>query len=494
MAAPAGVKDVTAMLESVVDGSRIITDPEYLTRFARDTSCTMQRMPDVAVQALSTDEVQAVVRCANEHRIPIVPKSSGIGFYGAAVPEQGGIMLDMSGMNRVRRIDSRNKWVMFEAGATHADLQHALAPEGMRPIVPLMPHPQKSALTSLLEREPRLTPKHHLDETILTMEMVLPTGELFHTGSMAISPSAPEKIPDEVPSDLCNFMGPGIDWFRLIPGALGSFGIVTVMNMKAGFVPSRQKPCFFGFERLEDCTGFWYHVLRSLIGDECLLLSSRLLAALLCESPEDIPGTAACLPPYVLVVNMTAGEWYPDEKMAYQEEALHDAARLFLCKPLEELPHVGDAGPRLSRCLYNQGGSDGFWKFRAKGASRDIFFLTQLQRAPEFLQVVRETATALDFPAEDIGLYLQPKQNGRAFHMEACIPFNPEDPADRQRSAAVFSAVSRALVDRGAFFYRIYGEWAGLVYPRTASLHRTLKRIKRLLDPNDIMNPGKLGF
>ncbi len=488
------VKDLTGRLAGSIDSSRISVDPDFLARYATDTSYTMNRKPDMAVKVLTTEEVQQVVTIANENRIPVVPKSSGVGFYGAAIPEQGGIVVDMSGMKKIRRIDKRNKWALFEAGVTYGELQAELGKEGMRAMIPLLPHRDKSVITSCLEREPRLTPKHHLDETILTMEMVLPNGNLFHTGSMSIDPMAPEKIPDEVPCDLCNFMGPGVDWFRLVPGSLGTYGIVTVMNVKAGFVPTARKVMFMGFDRLEDCVAPLYHIERKLIGDECLLLNSRYLASILAPSPEDVGGIAAALPPYVIVLNLTAGEWYPEEKMAYQEEALHEAAKTFLFTPMETLPNVPDAAAAISQYLYQPWDGATYWKAGAKGASREIFFLTQLQRAPEFLQVIRETAHQERYPLDEIGLYLQPKQNGRAFHMEASFPFNPEDPEEKELIDTVCKAVSRALVQKGAFFYRIYGDWDRLVYPRTGTLHETLKRIKGLLDPNKILNPGKLGF
>jgi FAD/FMN-containing dehydrogenase len=78
--------------------------------------------------------------------------------------------------------------------------------------------------------------------------------------------------------------------------------------------------------------------------------------------------------------------------------------------------------------------------------------------------------------------------------MEAGFPCDPDDAEDRKRADMTFEAVSRALCRDGAFFYRIYGPWADMVYSRTGGLFRTLKRIKHILDPNNIMNPGKLGF
>lgn len=488
------VKEIAGKLEGIMGKTRVFTDEAMLAKYGSDTSYGPSKKPDVVVTPLTTVEVQAIVKLANQYGVPVTPRSSGVGFYGAGIPEQGGIVIDMSSMKKISRVDVHNKWALFEAGVTYGELQAELGKKGMRAINPLLPHKDKSVITSYLEREPKLTPKHHLDEAILTMEMVLPNGEMFHTGSMAVSPSSPEKIPDEVHSDLCNFMGPGIDWFRLIPGSLGTYGIVTVMNAKIGFIPVKQKLVFIGFKNLQDCVEPCYHLLRKLIGDECFILNSRSLAEILAQDPADIPGLSAKLPPYTLVLNLTAGDWFPEQKMAYQEHAVHAASRAFLFKPMERLPYVGDADKTLSKYLYQPWDNGTYWKFRAKGAVKEVFFLTQLQRAPEFLSVMQSVAAQHGYPASDMGLYLQPKQNGRAFHMGAGFPFNPDDPSEKSTVEALYLDLSKALINRGAFFYRVYDPWADLVYAQTGNLHPTLKRIKKVLDPNNIMNPGKLGF
>ncbi len=488
------MQDVVSTLEAIVDNTRIFTDPEYLDRYAQDTSLCAAGRPDAVVKVLSTEEVQQIVKLAHEHHIPVTPRSSGVGFYGAGIPEQGGIVIDMSAMKKIRRIDKRNRWVMVEAGVTYGEVQAELAKEGMRVLNPLLAHSEKSVITSTLEREPKLTPKHHLDETILTMEMVLPTGNIFHTGSMAISQGQPEKVPDETHSDLCNFHGPGVDWFRLVPGSLGTFGIVTVMNVKTTLIPTQSKMVFLGFDKLEDCVEPFYHIERTLIGDDCFLLNNRYLASILAADAADIERISSVLPAYTIVLNLTAGEWYPEDKMAYQEEALHDIARTFLVTPLETLPNVPDVAAKISALLYQPWDNGTYWKFRARGASQEVFFLTQLQRSPEFLKVITEVAAQCNYPLSDMGLYIQPKQHGRTFHMEAGFPYDPEDSAQRQRIETVYQKVSEALVTQGAFFYRIYGLWADMVYSRTGTYHKTLKRIKRSLDPHSILNPGKLGF
>ncbi len=495
MAEAAGtVKDIAEKVADIVGSNRVFTDGEMLSRFGQDTSRGPLKKPDLVAQVISTAEVQAIVKLANEYKIPVTPRSSGIGFYGAGIPEQGGIVIDMSLMKKITRIDKKNRWALFEAGVTYGELQAELAKQGLTAMLPFAPHKDKSVITSLLEREPRVMPKHHLDETIMTMEMVMPTGELFHTGSMAVSPASPETIPDAVPTDLCNFMGPGVDWFRLIPGSLGTFAIVTVMNVKIGLLPQKQKMLFFGFKNIQECVEPFYHMLRKLIGDECFLLNSRYMAALLAETPDDIDRLQAVLPAYTIMLNLAAGEWYTEEKMAYLEKAVHEMARTYLLKPMETMPNVPDAENILAGYLRKPWEKEGHWKWQGKGASKEVFFLTTLQRAPGFLQVIQHAAAAAGYPLSAMGLYIQPKQNGRAFYMEVSFPYNPDDPAEAKCAETVYQQVSEALVTAGAFFYRIYGPWADLVYSRTGNLHQTLKRIKGVLDPNNVLNPGKLGF
>ncbi len=496
MAEAAGtVKDIAGKVADIVGSARVFTEGDLVDRYAANTGCSRTCRPDVVAQVSTREQVQALVMLANECRVPVVPRSSVTGFYGGSIPEQGGIIIDMSGMKKILSVDAKNRWALFEPGVTYGELQAELAGRGMTALLPLAPHPDKSVITSCLEREPKLTPKHHLDETIMTMELVLPTGGFFHTGSMAVSQEPAEKVQAASHTDLCNFMGPGLDWFRLLPGSLGTYGIITAMNVKIAIKPRLQKLVFFGFKNLQDAVEPWYHLLRKLIGDECLLLNSRYLALLLAKAPEDIEKLQAALPPYTIILNLAAGEHRPEEKMAYLEKAIQDASRIFQLQPMETLPHAQDAAASLQAILAGPS-ADGaqYWKWLGKGASREVFFLTQLQRAPEFLRELQSSAAATGYPLSDMGLYLQPKQNGRAFYMEAGFPFCPDDPADKARAEAVHAAASCQLVDKGAFFYRVYGPWTELVYGRTGNLQKTLQRIKHTLDPNNVLNPGKLGM
>ena len=74
------------------------------------------------------------------------------------------------------------------------------------------------------------------------------------------------------------------------------------------------------------------------------------------------------------------------------------------------------------------------------------------------------------------------------------MPFDPTKPADVAAVRAIHDQASRALVAEGAYFSRPYGAWADLVYSRDATARSVLRVVKRIVDPKNILNPGKLCF
>ena len=129
-----------------------------------------------------------------------------------------------------------------------------------------------------------------------------------------------------------------------------------------------------------------------------------------------------------------------------------------------------------------------------KGDSRDVFFLTTLGNTPRFSSLVSELARQQGFPAENIGVYIQPVAQGTSCHCEFDFYY---DKANREESGLV-KKIEREAIDRleeqGAFFSRPYGDWADIAYRRAADTAEMQKKIKDIFDPNWILNPGKLCF
>jgi FAD/FMN-containing dehydrogenase len=144
----------------------------------------------------------------------------------------------------------------------------------------------------------------------------------------------------------------------------------------------------------------------------------------------------------------------------------------------------------LSRCWDREV----YWKDAYKGASADIFFITTMDRAAQCIQEMQQAATAHDYPATEIGVYLQPIENGRAAHLEFNLFYKPDDPQECGRIQKLHAAASERMYALGAVFTRAYGSWAEMVNSRNAVQFQAAKMIKETLDPKNIMNPGKLGL
>ena len=120
------VQSIVEALVGVVGKENVQTDIETLKKYSCDTSLMPARMPDIVVRVMTRDEIMGVIKYANANRIPVVPRSSGTGTYGTGIPMEGGIILDMSGMKRIPRIDTRNRWALLEAGVTFGELNEEL--------------------------------------------------------------------------------------------------------------------------------------------------------------------------------------------------------------------------------------------------------------------------------------------------------------------------------------------------------------------------------
>ncbi len=155
-------------LIAIVGAEHVADDAQTLENFSRDQSFVAPRKPWFVVRPQNAEQVTALVIWANESQTPLVPVSSGAPhFHGDTVPSlPEAVIVDLSRMKAIKRIDFRNKVVVIEPGVTYSELEPALAKEGLRISRPLLPRENKSVIASLLERQPTLIPRfnHSLPE------------------------------------------------------------------------------------------------------------------------------------------------------------------------------------------------------------------------------------------------------------------------------------------------------------------------------------------
>jgi len=488
--------ELKSQLENIVGPGRVREDPETLQPYARDQSFVRRCMPDAVVFVETVEQIQEVVRLANRARIPLVPYSSGKNLHGAAVPDQGGLIVDMSRMSRILTVDDENWLAVIEPGVTYAQLQAALNAKGFRLMVPFGIPPDRSVLTSYLERDVALTAPsfENGNALMLDTEMVLPDGELFRTGNWSSggSPGSPN--------------GPARTMlYRLWTGAQGTLGIVTKMAVAIDRIPRNRKIWFLPFQDLPPAVEAMARIQRREIGMECLLLNRFNGAALFCEEwqvPRDFPAVPVPaetfnalrrnLPPWLLTICLNGLPYYPEEKITYEAEALHEVCDLLNLERLTAVPGICDAAGRMQMEMLCPWGI--LKKFNYQGEVHDLTFKAPLDAVPGLVAALSEIAGTCGYPAADIGGYVLPLERGRGAHCEMDLHVCPDNTSAREHIKDLWLKASMELMNRGAYFDRPYGAWADMVYNRATHYTLKLREIKAELDPNNIMNPGKLCF
>ncbi|MGA2466069.1 MAG: FAD-binding oxidoreductase [Thermodesulfobacteriota bacterium] len=479
-------------LLEIVGARNFSDDPEALKKYSKDFSLVPSGMPNYVVKPKDAQEVQKIIRFANENLIPAVPVSSQVHFYGATIPKQGGIILDLSRLNRILEIDEPNRRVRIEAGVTWEQLTNELKKRSFRMIMPLLPHAGRSVLTDYLEREVPTNTVYDYGEPLQSMEVVWPTGEIFRTGSASVN-----GYPDSI-SKGANPSGPGLDFYRFFQGAQGTMGVVTWANLKIESVPKVDKVFFAPVNDLAYAIEFLYRVLPRRIGQECLLLKNIDLAAIIAEDwAKDFEKLRKALPPWTLILVVSGLLRRPEEKIAYEEKTLDEILKNeFKNMSLaDSLPGFPGLGRKILPILRRPWPEDvAYWKNRWKGGCQSLFFITRPVLAPKFIKKVEEITAKHAYPIDDIGSYLQPIEHNRACHLEFHFFYDPASSKEMTMVSRLYRDTALALLNEGAFFTRPYGELAPLVYERAANYTMALKRVKKIFDPNNIMNPGNLCF
>lgn len=474
----------------------VIDNEDILREYAQDQSFSHGRKPDFVVFAEKVEQVQQVVRLANETLTPLIPYSSGLNFHGAALPEHGGIIVNLSRMNRVLQVDEDNWFAMVEPGMTFEQFQGELMKKGFRLMIPFGVAPRRSVLTSCLERDPVMAAPsfEYGNYLIMDTELVLPDGEVLRTGLWSSGGK-----PGGAMGPIRNIL------FRLWTGAQGTLGIMTKMAVQINPFIKERKLYFITFNELSEAIEPLKQIQRKEIGMECFLLNRFNLAALLSqewEVPQTFPVNPkpsesfeqlkTILPPWVLSICIQGSPRHPEEKIAYEDEALREVCHSLNVEVKESLAQASDLNQvLLNEIIYPWGILK---KFNYRGSVHDLSFKSPLKDIAEMELVIKRACDVGNFDTTSVGAYLLPLERGRAVHCEFDLHCNLQDAEETRRVKDLWLKASEALMNHGACFDRPYGAWANMVYQRSGSYTAKLREVKAELDPNRIMNPGKLCF
>ena len=317
------IKEILAELRQALGEEWAEDDPVFLQGYFRDISTIDGVRPQIVALPSTTAEVQAVVRIAGKHKLPLVPLSTGFNIAGLTLPRVGGILLDLKRMDKVLKVDTETMTVTFQPYVRNAALQaevNRFSPaEGLRlrianPITVGSASYFGNIMSGGLSVNAVSTGVYH--EYIGGQVWVLPDGEILKIRS-ATHPSAPP---------LGNFRGPGPDISGMFYNAEGMMGVCTEMTVSL-FVdyPHRKMIIYRAQDMLKDSTDkiidFIYDIARENVADEIYKSSNLTLSALMGPIVEEV---ALAFPEDLVLVTLTGST---AEEVRIREKKVQELSR-----------------------------------------------------------------------------------------------------------------------------------------------------------------------
>lgn len=223
-------------LQKIVGPENVLTSTEDIYCYSYDATPGHAHMPDVVVVPANTKEVSEVLRLANMHKIPVYTRGSGTNLSAGCVPTKGGIVLLMTRMNKLIEIDLENLVATAEPGLIVADLNKAVAQSGL--IYP--PDPGTVATATLggtvsenaggLRGLKYGVSKHY----VMGLEVVMANGDIMQTGGKNVKDVS------------------GYDMTKLLTGAEGTLGVITRITVKLVPAPEAKKSMMAIFKNLDN--------------------------------------------------------------------------------------------------------------------------------------------------------------------------------------------------------------------------------------------------
>jgi glycolate oxidase len=229
--------EIIDQIKGVVAPNRVYTGEDINEDFSHDEmSIYGKRMPDAVVSPISTEEVAAVMKIAYDNNIVVTPRGAGTGLVGACVPIYGGIVMDMTKMNKIEGYDLDNFVVQVQPGVLLNDLAEDCVKQGL--MYPPDPGEKFATLGGNVSTNAggmRAVKYGATRDYVRAMTVVLPTGEVVKFGSTVSKTSS------------------GYSLLNLMIGAEGTLGIITDLTLKVIPAPKEVISLVIPFETLDDC-------------------------------------------------------------------------------------------------------------------------------------------------------------------------------------------------------------------------------------------------
>jgi len=451
-------QSVVAELKALL-GERVSTSAAVREHHGKDESYFPYALPDVVVFLKTTEEVRDVVNICRAHRVPMIPYGVGTSLEGHILAVNGGVCIDLSQMNQVLAVHEADLDAVVQAGCTRKQLNEFIKHTGL--FFPIDPGADATLGGMAATRASGTNAVRYgtMRENVLSLKVVLADGRVIQTSRRAKKSAA------------------GYDLTRLFIGSEGTLGIITEVTVKLYAVQEAMSAAVCAFDTVDGCTNTVIQTIQAGIP----IARSELLCALTMKALNAHNKTGHREQPTLLLEFHGTEASVVEQAQAVQEIAKDNGGKDFqwATRP-EERSKLWEARHNAYfACLQLKPGS--------RAVSTDV--CVPISRLAE---CVTETAKDLANSALPVPLFGHVGDGN--FHLVILI--DPASQAEMDEAKAINARlVTRALAMEGT----CTGEH-GIGMGKQASLRAELgddvidvmRDIKRVFDPDNLMNPGKV--
>ncbi len=451
---------VIEQLRRIAGKENVFTEPEDLTCYSYD-STHLSALPEVVVAPLTTAEISEIVKLANNERIPIIPRGGGTCLSGGTIPTNGGIVLAMHRMNKILEIDQDNLTATLQPGVITATLHQAVEKEGL--FYP--PDPQSMFMSTIggnvAENAggPRGVKYGVTKDYVLGLEVVTATGSILKVGGKTIKNVS------------------GYDLMRLFAGSEGTLGVITEITVRLLPLPEAKRTLLALFNTLDDAAAAVSSIIKNRIIPTTLEMMDHKIMELIenfkpVGFPMDVEGA--------ILIEVDGSENDVNAQITRVAEICSQ------CRSRE----VKVAKDAAEAAQLWAGRRSAFGALCAN--SRTVFVedaTVPRSKVPDIVKRIQEIAKKYDLSIPTLG------HTGDG-NMHPNILTDERNTEEMKRVEAAIDEMFEAALALGGTLSGEHG--IGLIKRKYMSWQfgeeglEFMRSIKKAVDPNNILNPGKM--
>jgi len=452
--------NVIKELTNIVGKDNIQTSKEDLICYSYDAT-NQKFLPDAVVFPKNVSEISLILKMANSEGFPVVPRGAGSGFSGGSLPVEGGVIVSLERMNKILKIDADNLIAIVEPGAVTGELQWEVEDLGL--FYPPDPSSLKFCTIGGNVAEcaggPSAVKYGVTKDYVLGLEVVLPTGEVINTGTQTIKGVV------------------GYDLTKLMVGSEGTLGIVTKIILKLLPLPEATKTMLAVFSDMRDAAAAVSRIISLKIIPSALEFMDK--ESISCVEEYSSIGLPADVEALLLIEVDGAKELIEKQAESVKKICLDSRAR--------EVRIAGDKKEAKKLWQIRRAISPSLAKLKPNKINEDI--VVPRNKIPEAIIGIREIAKKYSLTNANFG-----HAGDGNIHVNIMIDKSDKDEFEKAEKAV--KEIFELVLDFGGTISGEHGigiskmPYIGMELSQPAI--EVMKKIKQVLDPKGILNPGKI--